>query len=53
MFVVLAAAGYGAGNVVRDKAFFLSRPQWPPWDPNDLWTADFKGHFTTRDGIYC
>lgn len=22
-------------------------------EPNDLWTADFKGHFTTRDGIYC
>lgn len=21
--------------------------------PNDLWTADFKGHFKTRDGIYC
>ena len=21
--------------------------------PNDLWTADFKGHFRTRDGIYC
>lgn len=21
--------------------------------PNDLWTADFKGHFPTRDGIYC
>lgn len=21
--------------------------------PNDLWTADFKGHFTTQDGIYC
>lgn len=21
--------------------------------PNDLWTADFKGQFTTRDGIYC
>ncbi len=20
---------------------------------NDLWTADFKGHFRTRDGIYC
>ena len=20
--------------------------------PNDLWTADFKGHFRTRDGIY-
>jgi transposase InsO family protein len=22
-------------------------------EPNDLWTADFKGQFTTRDGIYC
>jgi transposase InsO family protein len=21
--------------------------------PNDLWTTDFKGHFTTQDGIYC
>src|SRR5215831_3659705 len=21
--------------------------------PNDLWTADFKGHFRTCDGIYC
>ncbi|MGH7573723.1 MAG: IS481 family transposase [Longimicrobiales bacterium] len=22
-------------------------------EPNDLWTTDFKGHFRTRDGIYC
>src|SRR5436190_1513638 len=21
--------------------------------PNDLWTADFKGQFRTRDGVYC
>ena len=21
--------------------------------PNDLWTGDFKGHFKTRDGLYC
>ncbi len=21
--------------------------------PNDLWTADFKGHFKTRDGVWC
>jgi putative transposase len=21
--------------------------------PNDLWTADFKGHFHARDGLYC
>lgn len=36
------------------------RPTWHPGviapvthQPNDLWTADFKGHFRTRDGIYC
>ncbi|HXZ71052.1 MAG TPA: IS481 family transposase [Streptosporangiaceae bacterium] len=36
------------------------RPIWHPGvvapvthQPNDLWTADFKGHFRTRDGIYC
>lgn len=22
-------------------------------EPNVLWTADYKGHFKTRDGIYC
>lgn len=21
--------------------------------PNEIWTADFKGHFRTRDGIWC
>ena len=21
--------------------------------PNRIWTADFKGHFKTRDGVYC
>jgi transposase InsO family protein len=25
----------------------------PSAAPNDLWTADFKGHFRTRDGAYC
>jgi putative transposase len=25
-----------------------------PFDaPNTIWSADFKGHFKTRDGIYC
>jgi transposase InsO family protein len=33
----------------------MSTPEWPPTTqrPNDLWTADFKGHFRTRDGVYC
>jgi transposase InsO family protein len=27
----------------------------PPYTtaPNDLWTADFKGHFKTGDALYC
>lgn len=36
------------------------RPHYHPgvvapvtYAPNDLWTADFKGHFRTRDGVYC
>lgn len=53
-----------AGELLRREG--LSRPKrgrrrWrhpgPPsralYAPNDLWTADFKGQFRTRDGEYC
>jgi len=29
------------------------RPVTPMTAPNEIWTADFKGEFRTRDGIYC
>jgi len=29
------------------------RPLTPMTEPNGIWTADFKGHFKTRDGRYC
>lgn len=29
------------------------RPTTPMLAPNDVWTADFKGHFPTRDGVRC
>lgn len=29
------------------------RPQTPMNEPNAVWTADFKGQFKTRDGVYC
>lgn len=29
------------------------RPNTVPAAPNDLWCADFKGHFKTLDGQYC
>lgn len=28
-------------------------PQTPMDAPNSVWTADFKGQFRTRDGVYC
>ena len=35
------------------KRFHPGKPMSPITEPNDTWTADFKGHFKTRDGIYC
>jgi len=29
------------------------RPTTPMTEPNEIWTADFKGQFKTRDGLYC
>jgi len=29
------------------------RPTTPMNEPNDVWCADYKGQFKTRDGIYC
>ena len=35
------------------KRFHPGKPFSPITAPNDTWTTDFKGHFKTRDGIYC
>src|SRR2546427_2754988 len=39
----------------RRRRYYTHPGAVPPTTdrPNDLWTADFKGHFRTRDGIYC
>lgn len=29
------------------------RPLTPMTQPNEIWTADFKGHFKTGNGLYC
>ena len=29
------------------------RPDTQMTEPNRIWTADYKGHFRTRDGVYC
>ena len=37
----------------RRKLIPPGKPATSILHPNDLWTGDFKGHFKTRDGLYC
>ena len=37
----------------RPRFAHPGRPLTPMTEPNGIWTADFKGHFKTRDGVYC
>lgn len=37
----------------RHRPGHPGRPDTPMAAPNDIWTADFKGHFRTRDGVHC
>jgi putative transposase len=53
-----------AGDLLARRGLVKKRRRRRPWQhpgvvpatttqPNDLWTADFKGHFRTRDARYC
>lgn len=53
-----------AGDLIRREGLVKRRRRKRSWkhpgapapatqNPNDLWTADFKGHFRTRNGEYC
>jgi len=46
---------YGLVEKRRRRAFpgHPGRPMTPMDPPNEVWCADFKGEFKTRDGIYC
>lgn len=37
----------------RPRLGHPGKPDTPMRAPNDIWTADFKGHFRTKDGLYC
>jgi transposase InsO family protein len=37
----------------RPRPGHPGRGETPANEPNAVWTADFKGHFRTRDGLYC
>lgn len=37
----------------RRRAHPGAPPRRPSTEPNEVWTADYKGQFRTRDGCYC
>jgi transposase InsO family protein len=50
---LLAHAGLVTPRRRRRALGHPGRPTAPMDAPNDVWTADFKGEFKTRDGVYC
>lgn len=50
---LLARAGLVTAPRRRRALGHPGRPTAPMEAPNAVWTADFKGEFKTRDGVYC
>lgn len=50
---LLARSGLVTPRRRRRAVGHPGRPAAPMAAPNDIWTADFKGEFKTRDGVYC
>lgn len=50
---LLKRHGLVTGRTRRRDPGHPGRPLTPMDEPNAIWTADFKGHFRTRDGEYC
>ncbi|HEY3489814.1 MAG TPA: IS481 family transposase [Candidatus Deferrimicrobiaceae bacterium] len=50
---ILKRSGLVTSPRRRRKLGHPGRPTTPMTEPNDVWTADYKGQFKTGDGIYC
>src|SRR5438067_826034 len=50
---LLKRAGLVTARTRRRTPGHPGRPTAPMDAPNAIWTADFKGEFKTRDGVYC
>lgn len=50
---LLAREGLVRQRVRRRKPSHPGKPTTVATAPNQLWCADYKGHFKTRDGTYC
>lgn len=51
--LILKRNGYIKPRRKRIKRYHPGRPLTVITRPNEVWTADFKGHFKTQDGLYC
>lgn len=51
--LILNRHGYIKAKRKKIKRSHPGQPVTPITYPNEVWTADFKGHFKTRDGFYC
>ncbi len=51
--LILKRNGYIKSKRKRIKRYHPGRPLTVMTRPNEVWTADFKGHFKTLDGLYC
>lgn len=50
---ILKRSGLVTSPRRRRKLGHPGRPMTPMAEPNDVWTADYKGHFKNGDGLYC
>ena len=50
---ILKRKGLIHGSKRRLKRKHPGCPQTIAEEPNDIWSADYKGHFKMRDGLYC
>lgn len=51
--LILKRNGYIKKRRKRMKRYHPGRPLTNISHSNHVWTADFKGHFKTQDGLYC
>ena len=51
--LILKRYGYIKKRRPKTRRYHPGRPLSPINTSNDVWTADFKGHFKTLDGLYC
>lgn len=53
IYKILKKEGLVAQKKRRRRVSSAQQPFSPVYQPNDVWSADFKGQFKTKDGSWC